>query len=121
MRHSRLIALAIMAATTACAPAGGGGGKMDSATMANDMAAITKVRHDYVAAWKSGNPATIAALYASDAHSMQNNAPTATGGQGIEAANTAFFAQMTPTDLMLMNEKTEISGDMAYDRGGYHL
>ena len=105
----------------ACSPAPSGSMKPDSTAMANDMAAITKVRDDWAAAWKAGNVAAIAALYAPGAYAMDNNAPTAVGPEGVTAMMNTMMTQMKPVDVTLTPQKTEMSGDMAYDRGMYHM
>jgi uncharacterized protein (TIGR02246 family) len=123
MRTSRAVTLALVAfGWSACAPAGSGEDSAAAATnTAADIAAVGQVREAWVTAWKAGNAAGLAALYAPGAYDMANNTPTAVGPEGIEAANTAAFGQMTPTDLAITAEKTEVVGDLAYDRGTFKL
>ena len=117
-----LVVAGVMALVGACSPAPGNAGMApDSTSMANDMAEIGKVRDGWQAAWKSGNPAALAAYYAPDAHVMDNNQPTAMGPQGVTAAMTGMMSQMTPTNVTLTSEKVEVAGDLAYDRGTYHM
>ena len=103
--------LGVMILVTACgAPA------HDAAA---DLAAIGKVRDGYVAAFNAGNAKDLGALYTADAQSMENAQPTATGPQGVETANSALMSQMTSQSVVVTPEQTDVSGDMAFDRGTY--
>jgi uncharacterized protein (TIGR02246 family) len=113
MKRNLIVAIGVMTMAVACAP---GGEKHD---MAADVAAIAKVRDGYAAAFKSGNATSLGALFTADAHSMGNAQPTATGSQGVEAATKAMMDQMSGQDIVITPEKTDVSGDMAYDRGSY--
>ena len=113
MRRTLVVAIGLMASAIACSSAGE---KHDTAA---DMAAITKVRDGYVAAFKAGNAAAIGAAYTADAHDMGNAQPTAEGSQAVEAATKAMLDQMASQDMVLTAEKTKVVGDVAYEHGHY--
>jgi uncharacterized protein (TIGR02246 family) len=88
---------------------------------AADKAAVDKLRSDYQTALNAGNWAGMKALYDADAMVMQNGQPTAKGLDAIDAMNNAMATQMTGMNINIKPEKTEISGDLAYDRGTYTM
>src|ERR1051325_5379585 len=94
MRATMFVAAFALAGCASSAPQGN-----DSAKMASDMAAITKVRDGYAAAWKAGDGAALSSFYTADARSMENNVPTAVGPQGAQTSYTAFTSQFTPVEL----------------------
>lgn len=113
MKRTDVVAIGLMTLIAACAPAAP---KTDPAA---DLAAITKVRASYVAAFKAGNPAGIGGVYTADGSDMNNAQPTVVGADAITAATKAMMDQMSAQDIVLTSEKLEIAGDMAYDRGTY--
>ena len=117
-RHGILLVAGATIAIAACAPSSGGKGS-DSATVTRDMAAVGKVRDAWTAAFKAGDAAGIAALYASDGLSQGNMQPTAAGPAGIAAANKAIFDQYTIQSVTLTAVKTEVSGNLGYDIGTF--
>lgn len=119
---SWLVAASALAVAGACAPAESGSDSAAAATnTAADVAAIGQLREGWIAAWKSGNAAAVAAYYAPGAYDMQNNLPTAMGPEGVQAMLTGQFGQVTPTDITINAEKTEVAGDLAFDRGTFKL
>ena len=120
MKGIRLLQLAAVAtAIGACAPAGSGSKMADSSNAANDLAAVATMRDAYAAAFRSGDPAAVAALYVSDGLSQTNEQPTASGPEGITAAYKGLFDAYTIQSMSLTPVKTETSGTLAYDIGTY--
>ena len=115
MRRTVVTTMCAVALAAACAPAAP---KHD---MAADVAAIGKVRDAYMAGYKAGDAAAIAALFTSDAASMTNAQPTADGPAAIQAAITAMTGMASSQELTITAAKTDVSGDMAYDRGTFKL
>ena len=111
--RSKLVATIGMLAMAACAPSAP---KHD---LAADVAAVGKVRDAYAAAFKAGNGAALGALYTADAQSMGDAQPTAKGPQGVEAATKAMGEMLSGQEIVITAEKTDVSGDLAYDRGTY--
>jgi uncharacterized protein (TIGR02246 family) len=108
-------AIVILAGCTKPAENAAGG---DNAA-AGDPAVVAQVRDAWAAAWKAGNAAQLAALYEENATDMTNHMPTSAGRAAIEAAFVNQFAQVTPSDITLIAEQTEVNGDFAYDRGTF--
>ncbi len=113
MRRTVVTTMCAVALAAACAPAAP---KHD---MAADVAAIGKVRDAYGAAFKAGDAAALAALYTSDASSMTNGQPTAQGTAAIQAAIAGMSGMASSQELTITAEKTDVSGDLAYDRGTF--
>ena len=107
MKHTRwLVALVVVLA--ACVKKGD-----------DDLTAINKVRDNWAAAWKSGNAANLAALYDENALHAGNHEASMQGSIALASAYGGQFAQVTPTNLVLNSEKTEVGGDIAYDYGTF--
>jgi uncharacterized protein (TIGR02246 family) len=120
MKGIRLLLVAAVAtAIGACAPAASSNKMADSTTAANDLAAVSKMRENYAAAFKAGDAAAVAALYVSDGFSQTNMMPTAVGSAAMTTANKAFFDQYAIQSMALTPVKTEVSGNLAYDIGTY--
>jgi len=113
MKRTLVAALCVIAVAVACTPAGP---QHDTAA---DLAALGKVRDAYMAAFKAGDAAAIGALYTADAHIMNNAQPTAIGSQAIAAALKPVMDQMAGHDIVLTPDKTDVSGDVAYETGSY--
>lgn len=113
MRRNLAATIVTLVFVSAC----GGAAAHDPAA---DAAAIGKVRDSYASAFKAGDAGALAALYTADAQVMNNLQATVTGTQGIEAANKNL-ADLASRDIVVTPEKTDISGDMAYDRGTYKM
>ncbi len=110
MKRTLVATVGVLALVTAC------GGTRDTTA---DLAAIGKVRDAYAAAFNAGNAGALGALFAADGNDMENAQPTAIGPQAVEAATTALLAQMASQNVVITPEKTDVSGDFAYERGTY--
>ena len=119
---SRRCWVGVIAAVVMSACAQGGAAKQnDSATMQNDLAEVAKVRDAFGNAFRSNDPAAIAALYVSDGMTQGNMQPTASGNDGITASYKGLFDTYTITDMTITPVKTEASGNLAYDVGTYRF
>ncbi|HYV99394.1 MAG TPA: nuclear transport factor 2 family protein [Gemmatimonadaceae bacterium] len=115
MRFRAITALSVLGVfATACASAP----KHDTTA---DTAAIATVRNNYMAAFKAGDAAKMASLYTSDAIGMTAGQPSTTDAQGLQAGSKGMLDMMSGQEMVLTPTKTEVSGDMAYDAGTYHL
>lgn len=96
------------AGSTAMAPA---------ADTAIATAAVAKLRNAWADAANRKDAATVAAMYSDNAVFVSSDQPVASGRAAIQAA----FAKTFPisSDLKISSEKTEASGDLAYDYGTY--
>lgn len=96
----------------------------DTATVdiAGDEQAIRAINERWVAAVSSGDTATIAGVYADDAHFMMPNAPNVQGRGGIVQAWSSMIAA-PGFSLTFQPSQIEVSpgGRMAYDVGTYHF
>jgi uncharacterized protein (TIGR02246 family) len=86
----------------------------------DDIAAINALRASFATAWNAGDVKALAALRMPDAVAMPNHQPTASGLPAIEAADTAFFAQMT-AKMELMSDEVRTTGSWGFDRGRYKM
>jgi uncharacterized protein (TIGR02246 family) len=115
MKRTDVVAIGLIILATACSPSEA---KHDTAA---DMAAITKVRTGWETAFKAGDAAAIGALYTADAHLMNNEMATATGPKAIEAMYKEMIGTMASQAVVITAEQTDVSGDLAVDRGTYKL
>jgi uncharacterized protein (TIGR02246 family) len=118
-KYALLGELVIVVAVSACSPATETSGSAVSAEQ--DMAAIGRVRDDYMAAWKAGDAGAIVDLYTADAVLLPRNQPTVTGHDAIMQYSAGFFAQFVPDGIKLTSEETKVSGDLAMDRGTFDI
>ena len=96
------------ASTSAMMPAAGN----------NDAkAAIAKLRDDWVAAANKKDAATVSGFYTDDAVLAGTTVPVTNGRAAIEKVWADAFP--IASNLKVNSEKTEVSGDMAYDYGSY--
>lgn len=109
-KRTLVATVGMLALVTAC------GGTHDTTV---DLAAIGKVRDAYAAAFNAGNAGALGALFAADGNDMGNAQPTAIGPQAVEAATTALLAQIASQNVVITPEKTDVSGDFAYERGTF--
>jgi uncharacterized protein (TIGR02246 family) len=93
--------------------------KKASAPAAADEAAIAKLRTTFQTAVLSQDAAGIAKLYASDGAELPPNAPAVVGRAAIEKYHKDFAQQFMMHGLTLTPQKTQVSGDIAYDVGTY--
>lgn len=115
MKRRMIAGFAVLTMATACAPAAP---KHDPAT---DLAAIGKLRDSIAAAYKAGNAAGVASLFTADGRMMESGQPTAEGTQAIEGVVKGLNDAMGAIDVTIVAEKTEVSGDLAYDRGTFKM
>ena len=85
----------------------------------DDVTAVNGVRDAWAAAWKSGNAANLAALYDENALHAANHEASLQGTIALASSYGAQFGQVTPTNLVLNSDRTEVSGDLAYDFGTF--
>jgi len=111
IRRNLVLALAGFA-LTACTPA------PPMSDPAADLAAITAVREGYAAAFKAGDAAKVASYLTADAYDMENAMETMVGSQAFETGLRGMMEQFA-ADIAITSEKTDVSGDLAYDRGKY--
>src|SRR6266498_628270 len=90
-----------------------------SASASNEdvTASIGNLRDAWAGAAKKKDAATVAAMYTDDAVLVGADAPLTTGRAAIQEAWAKFFPVLT--DLNVTSEKTESSGDLAYDYGSF--
>ena len=62
--------------------------------------------------------AGVAALMTADAHDMEPGQPTLVGASAVQEGLMGLF-QQNSAQIEITGEKTDVSGDMAYDRGTY--
>ncbi len=84
-----------------------------------DRAAISATLTAYAAAWKASDTDRIVALYAPDAIIMPTDHVIEQGAAAIASYNKAFFNEYTPGDFVINQEETQISGDLAFNRGSF--
>jgi uncharacterized protein (TIGR02246 family) len=116
MQWYRFAALCGAILITACAPKPAAAPVHD---VAADQAAIKTLRDGYATAFNAGNAAGVAAYFAADGNDMENGQPTLAGPAAIEAGLKEMMGQMSATNIEIMPAKTEVVGDLAYDRGTY--
>jgi uncharacterized protein (TIGR02246 family) len=85
---------------------------------AADRAAIAAIRDGYAAAFKAGDAAKVASYLTADAADMENGMPTMTGSAAVAAGLTSMMADAS-AEIVITSEKTEVVGDLAYDRGTF--
>jgi uncharacterized protein (TIGR02246 family) len=86
---------------------------------AADRAAIAAIRDGYAAAFKAGDAAKVAGYFTADGADMENGMPTMTGSAAIAEGLKGMMAEMASQEIVITAEKTEVVGDLAYDRGTY--
>jgi uncharacterized protein (TIGR02246 family) len=114
----RRLFLALAAvAFTACAPPEQEAAQ-PAADPAADEAAIAAVRQTYQTAFNAGDAAGVAALLTADMYDMQPGMPTVVGASAVQEGLAGMF-QQNNAQIEITGQKTEVSGDMGYDRGTY--
>ena len=97
--------------TTAAKPA--------AADPAADQAAVAKVHDVLEGSYRASDCNAMVSVAASDAVFEPPNTPSAQGVDAIKAWCTPMFAQMKTKALTISNKSTDVSGDIAVDRGDY--
>jgi uncharacterized protein (TIGR02246 family) len=90
---------------------------MPAASNDDAKAAIGKLRDAWVAAANAKNSAAVGAMYTDDAVLAGTTVPVTNGRAAIEKVWADAFP--IASNLKVNSEKTEVSGDMAYDYGTY--
>lgn len=108
-------------ATAACGPNGEVSKPAVKATIEQDLAAITRLRNEYAAAWKVGSAEGVARLYASDAMVLYPNQPPVAGRPEILTYFKGFYDQFVQDNFELTSEEVQVTGAWALDRGPYRL
>lgn len=80
-------------------------------------AAIARLRNEWVAAANKKDAAAVGATYTDDAVFVSSENPETRGRAAIQKAFAESFA--IASDLKVSSERTEVSGDLAYDYGSY--
>jgi uncharacterized protein (TIGR02246 family) len=91
-----------------------------AADPAADMAAIAAMRQGYQTAFNAGDAAGVAAYLTADAYDMENGIPTMVGNSAVQEGLTANF-QQNNAQIEITSQKTDVDGDIAYDRGTYRI
>ena len=93
--------------------------KKGASSAGADEAAIGKLRTAFQTAVLGQDAAGIAKLYASDGEELPPNAPAVVGRAAIEKYHKDFAQQFMMHGMTLTPQKTQVSGDIAYDVGNY--
>jgi ketosteroid isomerase-like protein len=112
-----IVALGSTVAIGACAPAPAAP-PAPARNAPADIAAVSAIRNNVVAAYNSGDAAPLAKLYTADAISMDNHLPTTTGRDATIAAAQGMLGQFT-VKMSLTADETVTFGDWGYDRGRF--
>ncbi len=118
-RSFRLLASCLAAASLAActsrpsekAPPGGA----SHGASAPDLAAISRIHQEYVAAHNDADADRLMALWTDDAVLMAMDEPAITGKQGIREHYEEFFDQ-NPSRIALSSIETRVAGDWAFER-----
>jgi uncharacterized protein (TIGR02246 family) len=114
MRWNGLVALSLcLAWTNACSTSG------LTVDPVEDKSAIDTTRETYAAAWRTGNAADVAGLYADDALVLYPNQPPVVGKAAIRTYFDRFFGDFTQNEFELTSAEIQIAGSWAFDRGTY--
>ena len=82
---------------------------------AQDLAAISRIHQEYVAAHNDSDADRLMALFTDDAVLMPMDEPTLSGKQAIREHYEEFFDQ-SPTAIVLSPVETRVAGDWAFER-----
>jgi len=113
-----ILIVAALALTTSCKGSSPQPSRDSNGTDA-DRAAISATLNAYAAAWKASDTASLVALYTPDAIIMPTDHVVERGAAAIGNYNKAFFDEYTPGDFVINQEETQISGDLAFNRGSF--
>ena len=90
-----------------------------AADPAADQAAVAKAHDVLEGAYRSSDCNAMVSVAANDGVFEPPNTPSAQGPDAIKAWCTPLFAQMKTKALAVSNKSTEVSGNIAVDRGDY--
>ncbi len=82
---------------------------------AEDLAAISRIHQDYVAAHNDSDADRLVALFTDDAVLMPMDEPSLSGKQAIREHYEEFFDQ-NPSAIELSPVETRVTGDWAFER-----
>jgi uncharacterized protein (TIGR02246 family) len=82
---------------------------------AADLAAISRIHQEYVAAHNDSDAARLVALFTDDAVLMPMDEPTLSGKPAIQEHYEEFFDQ-NPSAIELSPVETRVTGDWAFER-----
>lgn len=109
-----LLAAAIVACTTRPSETKSPGGASKGAS-ASDLAAISRIHQEYVAAHNDSDADRLVALFTDDAVLMPMDEPSISGRQAIRDHYEEFFDQ-NPSAIELSPVETRVAGDWAFER-----
>jgi uncharacterized protein (TIGR02246 family) len=112
-------AVAVVSMLAACSGSAPAPAAAPQAGTAQDVAAIGKMFDEYAAAWKASDAARIGKLYADDAIILPGDHVAETGLPAIVKYNQDFFDEYTPATFDITQQETQITGDLAYNRGAF--
>jgi uncharacterized protein (TIGR02246 family) len=114
MRWNGMVALSLfLASTGACSSS------RLTVDVARDKAMIDTTREAYASAWRAGNAADVAGLYADDALVLYPNRPPIEGKAAIQTYFDQFFGDFIQDEFELTSAEIQIAGSWAFDRGAY--
>jgi uncharacterized protein (TIGR02246 family) len=107
-----LVAAALAACVSRCSGSQPPGARGASAA---DLASISKIHKEYVAAHNDSDAERLMALWADDAVLMPMDEPAITGKEAIREHYEDFFDQ-NPSEITLSPLETRVAGDWAFER-----
>jgi len=110
LRVLALAALVLVGAGCRRAPEGGAAGSPA------DLAAIDRLRSDYVAARNEGDVDRLKELWTADGVLLPIDEPAVIGREAI-AEHIADFLDQTPGTISIEPDETRVAGDWAFERG----
>jgi uncharacterized protein (TIGR02246 family) len=111
-----LVLLAVTGCTGTGAPPAPAAPAVPAHDVKADLAAIARLRDEYVAAHNSGDIDRLMALWAEDAVFMPADEPNIFGRAAIREHIQEILDQI-PARVALSLEETRVAGDWAFDRG----
>ena len=90
-------------------------GAAASGASARDLAAISRIHQEYVAAHNDSDADRLVALFTDDAVLMPMDEPSLSGKQAIREHYEEFFDQ-SPSSIELSPVETRVAGDWAFER-----
>jgi ketosteroid isomerase-like protein len=85
---------------------------------ADDMAALDRLRGEFIAMYNAGDASTLATLFTEDGLVMRPNALAANGRVEIHSFYRAHLVRFTGR-LAVSSEEIEVAGEWAFERGAY--
>lgn len=93
-----------------------GSGSAGQTGASADLAAIDRLRSDYVAARNEGDVDRLKALWTADGVLLPIDEPAVVGREAI-AEHIADFLDQTPGTIAIQPDETRVAGDWAFERG----